>query len=79
MYGAESAMRKWYVPLTVLGLGSLGVLFLTERGRTVVRWFFDNAERAPDTFLGWNEAAQQELDRIQAALNRVAEQLQAAQ
>lgn len=72
-------MRKWYVPLTVLGLGGLGVLFLTERGRSAFRWFFESAESAPETFLGWNEAAQQELDRIQAALNRVAEQLQAAQ
>jgi hypothetical protein len=29
--------------------------------------------------LAWNEAAQRELDRIQAALNRVADSLEAAQ
>jgi len=27
------AMRRWYVPLTVLGLAGLGALILTQRGR----------------------------------------------
>jgi hypothetical protein len=76
--GATGSMRKWYLPLTVLGLGGLGVWFLTERGRNSLRWLFENAHRAPDTLLGWNETAQRELDRIQTALNRVAEQLEAA-
>jgi hypothetical protein len=77
--GASSAMRKWYVPLTVLGLGGLGILFLTERGRASMRSMFENMSCAPETFQEWNEAAQRELDRIQTALNRVAEQLEAAQ
>ncbi|MFB3918149.1 MAG: hypothetical protein ACE14M_15580 [Terriglobales bacterium] len=71
-------MRKWYLPLTVVGLGGLGVLFLTERGRSALRWLYDNLHEAPDTLLEWNEAAQRELDRIQTALNRVAESLNAA-
>jgi hypothetical protein len=71
-------MRKWYVPLTLLGIGGLGYLFLTERGRTTLRWLGENLYRAPDRFLEWNEAAQRELDRIQTALNRVAESLEAA-
>jgi hypothetical protein len=68
-------MRKWYVPVTLIGLSGLGMLFLTDRGRKALRWAFDNIDRAPDALLEWNEAAQRELDRIQTALNRVAESL----
>ncbi len=71
-------MRRWYVPLTLLGLGGLGWLFLTERGRLFARWAADHVHEAPDRFLEWNEAAQRELDRIQMALNRVADSLQGA-
>ncbi len=71
-------MRKWYVPVTVLGLTGLGVLVLTERGRAALRWAFENLHRAPDALLEWNEAAQRELDRIQTALNRVASSLEPA-
>jgi hypothetical protein len=70
-------MRKYYVPVTVLGLSGLGVLLLTERGRSAVRWVYENLHRAPGKLLDWNETAQRELDRIQTALNRVAESLQA--
>jgi hypothetical protein len=69
-------LRKWYVPVTVLGVGGLGVLVLTERGRTALRWAYENLHRAPASLLEWNEAAQRELDRIQHALNRVAHTLE---
>jgi len=73
----KDKMRKWYLPLTLAGLGGLGVLFLTQRGRKALRWALENIHRAPEGFLDWNETAQRELDRIQTALNRVAESLQA--
>ena len=69
-------MRRWYVPLTVLGLGSIGAFLLSERGRTTLRAMFENFREAPDRWLEWNENAQNELDRIQAALNRIAESLE---
>ena len=72
-------MRKVYVPLTVLGLGGLGWLFLTERGRTALRWMGDSLPIGPERLLEWNQTAQRELDGVQVALNRVAESLQAAQ
>jgi hypothetical protein len=72
-------MRKVYVPLTMLGLGGLSWLFLTERGREALHWVVENLQRGPGRLLEWNEAAQRELDRIQVALNRVAESLEAAQ
>lgn len=71
-------MRKWYLPVTVVGLGGLGALFLTERGRSALRWIYNNMHQAPEALLEWNDAAQRELDRIQTALNQVAESLNAA-
>ncbi len=68
-------MRKAYVSLTVLGLGGLGLLFLTERGRDALCWLAANLHRGPEKLMEWNEAAQRELDRIQIALNRVADSL----
>lgn len=70
-------MRKWTMPLTLLGLGGLGYLILSARGQQALRWMAENVDRGPDRFLEWNEAAQRDLDRIQVALNRVADSLQA--
>ena len=69
-------MRRWYVPLTVLGLGSIGAFLLSDRGRAILRGMFESFREAPDRWLEWNEGAQNELDRIQAALNRIAESLE---
>ncbi len=71
-------MRKWYMPLTLMGLGGLGLLLVTERGRRSLRWLAEHAPNAPNKLLEWNETAQRELDRIQNALNRVSESLQSA-
>jgi hypothetical protein len=69
-------MRRWYVPLTVLGIGSIGAFLLSERGRTTLRAIFENFREVPDRWLEWNESAQNELDRIQDALNRITESLE---
>jgi hypothetical protein len=69
-------MRRWFVPLTMLGLGSIGAFLLSERGRGILRDIFEDFEEAPDRWQEWNENAQSELDRIQAALNRIAESLE---
>lgn len=70
-------MRKWYLPMTVLGLGGLGVLLFTERGRKLVDEISEYLSEAPARLADWNDTAQRELDRIQTALNRVADSLQA--
>jgi len=67
-------MRKWYVPITVLGLGGLGTFLFSERGKSLIRSVRDR--RASRSLLEWNDAAQAELDRIQMALNSIAESLQ---
>jgi len=68
-------MRKWAVPLTVLGVGGVGALIFSQRGRTVIRWVFRRMEEAPEHIAQWNETAQTELEKIQRALNEVAETL----
>jgi hypothetical protein len=69
-------MRKWAVPLTVLGLGSLGALAFSRRGRRALQWAMDHAHEAPGRIAEWNETAQSELDKIQNTLNEIAESLQ---
>lgn len=69
-------MRKWYVPLTVLSLGGLGAFLLSERGKSAVRWLRENVQWGPEGLLEWNEAADAELQRIQDAVNRLADSLQ---
>ena len=70
--------NKWYLPVAVFGLGSLGLLVLTERGRDAVRWVGNQFEQAPERFLDFNDSVQRELDRIQLALDRVAQSLNMA-
>ncbi|MFI5115977.1 MAG: hypothetical protein ACHP8B_04690 [Terriglobales bacterium] len=69
-------MSRWYVPLTMLGLGSIGAFLLSERGRNSLRAMSENFDETPQRSLEWNESAQSELDRIQAALNHIAESLE---
>lgn len=69
-------MRKWFLPLTVLGIGGIGALLLSEAGRRRLEWLFDRLDEAPDKLAEWNEAAQSELEKIQTALNEVADTLQ---
>ncbi len=72
-------MKNWILPLTVFGMGSLGVLALTDRGLEVIRWTVQRITEAPIRFVEWNEAAQHELDRLQKALNEMATSLEAIQ
>ncbi|MGA2371963.1 MAG: hypothetical protein ACLPPV_12765 [Candidatus Korobacteraceae bacterium] len=68
-------MRRWYVPLTVLGLGGLSAFLLSERGRTVLRAISQRFQHAPGRLLELNDNLQSELDRIQAALDQIADSL----
>ena len=71
-------MRRWYLPLTVLGFASLAVLVLTRRGHQALRWLVDNFEAAPETLLEWNEATQRELERLRTAVAQLADSLETA-
>ena len=68
-------MRRWFLPLTVLGLGSVGAFFLSERGRQTLRALLDGFQKSPEDWSDLNDSVQSELDRIQAALDRIAESI----
>jgi DNA-binding PadR family transcriptional regulator len=68
-------MRKWFVPLTVLGVGGIGAFLLTDKGRETLRRLRSRFDEAPERWVEWNENAQVELERIQATLNQIAESL----
>ena len=68
-------MRKWYVPLTVLGLGSIGLVLLSERARSALRSVFEGFGEASDRLAEWNNSLEGELDGIQAMLDGIAESL----
>jgi hypothetical protein len=74
--GKECAMRKWYVPLTVAGLGGLGVFLFSDSGRKALRCMGQYIRWNSEGFLEWNDAAEAELHRLQDALSAIAESLQ---
>ncbi len=68
-------MRRWYVPLTVLGLGGIGLVLLSERGRKALGSIFEGFGEASEKLSEWNDSMEDELDRIQATLDGIAESL----
>jgi len=72
----ERPMRKWFVPLTVLGVSGVGAFLLTAKGRETLRRWSARFESTPEKWDDWNESAQLELERIQDALNQIAKSLQ---
>ena len=73
--GQEAPMRRWFLPLTVLGLGSIGAFLLSERGRTAVRALWDRFQNSPEGWQDLNDGIEAELDRIQAALDQIAQSI----
>jgi len=72
-------MSKWFLPLAVFGVGGLGLFALSDRGIELLESTANRLRSVPQDLLAWNDAAQSELDRIQQALDRVAENLSAIQ
>lgn len=68
-------MRRWYVPLTVLGLGGVSAFLLSGRGRTVLRRLLDSFGESPESWLRGQDSLENELENLQAALNRIADSL----
>jgi len=68
-------MSRWYLPLTVLGLGSLGVLFGTDRGRRTLERAANYLEELPEDYSQWMDMTDREIAEIQSAVNQIAESL----
>lgn len=69
-------MRKWYVPLTIVGVGGLGAFLLSESGRRALQGIGRYARWNSQGMSEWNERAESELQRLQAALSALADSLQ---
>jgi hypothetical protein len=72
-------MSKWYLPLTVLGLGSLGVLLGTEKGRDALNRASNFIDDFPDAYSDWQETTEREIQSIQSAVDEIAATLGAWQ
>jgi hypothetical protein len=68
-------MRRWYLPITLVGLGSVGAFLLSERGRSSLRALWERFEKSPEGWRDLNVSVQSELDRIQAALDQIAQSI----
>lgn len=66
-------MRKWYVPLTILGLGGLGLLFVTERGQQAVRSLLGTPGDEPGN--EFEPRVDDELAQIVSALDEIEAQM----
>lgn len=69
-------MRKWFVPLVVLGVGGVGAFFLTDKGRQTLRGWLAKFDDDPGQWEDWGEGAETELQRIKASLNQIAQSLE---
>jgi hypothetical protein len=72
-------VKNWKVPLAVFGLGSVGAVFIALRGQPIARWVRARVQEAPGRLAGWNESAQQELARLESALNEIDQSIRAGE
>jgi hypothetical protein len=63
----------------VLGLGGLGVLFGTDRGRRALERAADFLEQLPEDYSEWMDMTEREIAEIQSAVDQIAASLGALQ
>lgn len=71
----EVFMRKWFVPLTVIGLSGLGLAAASPTARRRMNRFFQAVAQAPSRLETFNDVLESELDTIQRAINEIAQAL----
>lgn len=64
-------VRRWTIPLTCLGLGGLGAMLYSERGRKLIRVVAERVGQTPAQLAAWNDAAKQELSHIRQAVKEL--------
>ncbi len=70
-------MKNWLVPITVLGVSTLGLLFASERGRAQMKALLHQLANAKDPLGEFNHKVEQELDHIQEMLDQLSQALKA--
>lgn len=70
-------MKNWFLPMTVLGVSTLGLVFASERGRAQLRSVLHQLATAEDPLREFNQAVEQELDHIQQTLEQLSRALKA--
>jgi hypothetical protein len=68
-------ISKWKIPLTLAGLGGLGALLFSPRGRKLVHSAAECISKTPGQLAAWNDSAKDELDHIQQALQELEQSL----
>ncbi len=69
-------MKKWFLPVTVLGLSGLGLVFASERGRERVSLWLNHLMEHGDPLGEFNKFCDDQLDHIQQSLDRLSEALE---
>jgi hypothetical protein len=64
-------VRKWTITLTFVGLGGLGAILFSGRGRKLIRSAAERFNTAPVRLLAWNDSAKRELGQIQQAVKEL--------
>ncbi|MDR3765261.1 MAG: hypothetical protein P4M01_14325 [Acidobacteriota bacterium] len=65
-------VRKWTIPLALAGLGGVGAVLMSGRGRKLLqRIALHSAQEAEELSAAWTEAAQRELDQLQQAVREL--------
>lgn len=72
-------MRKWLIPLIVFSAGGVGAYLITGNRREKVRDWLTSFFEHPERWQEWNEGALAELEKIQDALNHIAQSLEPQQ
>ena len=74
----KERLRRWAIPLAVLGLGSLAGVTLGLSGwKVVIPWLYQRTETSEQRADPWEQNAEREIEHIRERLNRVAKSLEA--
>ncbi len=65
-------MRKWTLPLTVVGLSGLGAVLLSKRARRLVGFTPGRSGENSGRLVAWNDSATDELHKIKQAVEELA-------
>ncbi len=66
---------SWKVPLTLAGLGGVGAMLFSSRGRKLIRSAATRFSPAPQRLVAWSDSAKNELDHIQQAIKELEQSL----